>query len=295
MANKYLSLEGLQAYTKQLYINFPSSVEYDNTSGSEKFTYTTYTYDGDTKTASIHDIVTVADLKDDLALGNYAGVDTLTVGSGGTAVTATITDGTANIATLPADVLTGTTSTTLILGNGVTATTQNIGDNSTKVATTAYVDASISGITQPMQYKGGVTLSDTTLTFDNIALDATNGVKVGYTFKVTEDGTGVKAGDVLVAVANVSVTAEHTATYAAANWTIIPAGDDVDVTAVTAGTGLQVGDGTGSQSITSTGTINLKAATGSALGGVIVGNNIDVANDGTISVAVATGSVKGVV
>lgn len=201
--------------------------------------------------------------------------------------------------------------------------------NSTNLITSGAVSAAIQGITSAMVFHGGVvasTVDNTTkLTFDESGL---GNIKVGYTFKFTANGPEAEApftfktGDILIAKVDITHTAGQTVDYVDANWTIVPSGDDVDVTSVgTSGIGLTTSN-SGNAPITSTGTISLKlasdtaltgdtifnlgvnssgnlavkvpTATDSALGLVQKGDNINI-NSGVISVNTATSAQKGVV
>ncbi len=191
-------------------------------------------------------------------------------------------------------------NTTVLSGTPTASGTGNTLANTDVVASTKWVLNEISGITEPMIFKGSVSISGTTLTFD----DGIEEIKTGYTFKFTEAAEDFKAGDVIIAKTAVTVdtTGAHpTATYDADEWTVVPAGDDVDVTAVTAGTGLSatLPSGQSGSTITTTGTINLEPATASTIGGVKVAavgtSNITLAGDGGISVATATDGTLGLV
>ena len=198
--------------------------------------------------------------------------------------------------------------------------------NDLSIATKKYVDDSVKDITSAMVFKGGITAttadSTTTLTLADIHLGKIN---KGYTFKFTANETGgttFKLGDILIANNDITHTAGTTVTYDSNEWTLVPSGEDVDVTSVgVSGVGLGTsvaGDG----DITSTGTINLKLdsqtaltgdticnlgvnssgnlavkvpTAGSTLGLVKDGDRITIANDGSISADIATSSAAGAV
>lgn len=128
-----------------------------------------------------------------------------------------------------------------------TAPTANAGTNTTQIATTQFVQSAISGISGAMYFKGTIGTGGTAGT----ALP-TSGVKVGDTYKIITAGTyagqAAKVGDMFIATA------------ATPTWAYVPSGDDVDVTQVTAGAGLNTtSDDTATDggSITSTGTLYL--------------------------------------
>lgn len=128
-----------------------------------------------------------------------------------------------------------------------TAPTANAGTNTTQIATTQFVQSAISGISGAMYFKGTIGTGGTAGT----ALP-TSGVKVGDTYKIITAGTyagqAAKVGDLFIATATTPT------------WAYVPSGDDVDVTQVTAGAGLNTtSDDTATDggSITSTGTLYL--------------------------------------
>ena len=128
-----------------------------------------------------------------------------------------------------------------------TAPTANAGTNTTQIATTQFVQSAISGISGAMYFKGTIGTGGTAGT----ALP-TSGVKVGDTYKIITAGTyagqAAKVGDMFIATATTPT------------WAYVPSGDDVDVTQVTAGAGLNTtSDDTATDggSITSTGTLYL--------------------------------------
>lgn len=128
-----------------------------------------------------------------------------------------------------------------------TAPTANAGDNSTQIATTSFVQTAISGITGSMSFKGTIGTGGTAGT----TLPTTN-VKVGDTYKIVTAGTyasqAAKVGDLFIATATTPT------------WAYVPSGDDIDVTQVTAGAGLNTtsdDSATDGGSITSTGTLYL--------------------------------------
>lgn len=206
---------------------------------------------------------------------NIGGTVTEGVVSGGTDATIT-NDKKAVFTTLPANTLSGTTSTSLVLGNGVTATTQSQGDNSTKVATTAYVDTAISNLPEPMVFSGGVAVVETvTGTSPNYTYsysvtlpnDITTLIE-GYTFKVTSasgsyptgyDGSKVAVGDTFI-VATAGTISSHVTTDT--TWTIIPSGDEPSGTVTEVATGIGLTGGP----INSSGTIKVNLQSETALG-----------------------------
>ena len=128
-----------------------------------------------------------------------------------------------------------------------TAPTASAGTNTTQIATTQFVQSAISGISGAMYFKGTIGTNGTAGT----ALPTT-GVKVGDTYKIITAGTyagqAAKVGDMFIATATTPV------------WAYVPSGDDVDVTQVNAGAGLNTtsdDSSTDGGSITSTGTLYL--------------------------------------
>lgn len=119
-----------------------------------------------------------------------------------------------------------------------TAPTATAGTNNTQIATTAFVQTAISGVSGAMFFKGTVGTGGTAGT----SLP-TSGVKVGDTYKICSAGTyasqAAKVGDLFIATATTPV------------WAYVPSGDDAAVTSITAGAGLTGG------TITTTGTIAL--------------------------------------
>lgn len=119
-----------------------------------------------------------------------------------------------------------------------TAPTATAGTNNTQIATTAFVQNAISGVSGAMYFKGTIGTGGTAGT-----TLPTSGVKVGDTYKVASVGTyasqAAKVGDLFIATATTPT------------WAYVPSGDDAAVTSVTAGTGLTGG------TITTTGTIAL--------------------------------------
>lgn len=181
---------------------------------------------------------------------------------GGEAGNVTVTNKTADITAVPADII-GTTNH-MTLNDGVLATTPTSTSADGAVATKKYVDDAVQDITSAMVFKGGVTATTsgtpatTTLTLGDAALGDIN---EGYTFKFTANETGgttFKVGDILIANEDITHTAAATITYDSSKWTLVPSGDDVDVTSVGVDTttGLLT-DQTGNAPITSTGTISL--------------------------------------
>lgn len=191
----------------------------------------------------------------------------------------------------------------------VIAVTTEVTENSGALVTSGGVYSAIQGITEPMIFKGGVTLTadstDTTkcsLTITDPASAAN--IKKGFTYKVTTiastptyTGT-IKVGDTLIAAKN---GPDVTATWVEnTDWTIVPSGDEPSGTVTSVGVESS-GDGAAAITVsgtpvTSSGTITLtvNAATDSAFGVVKTGTNIT-NTSGVISVADATTTGKGVV
>lgn len=175
---------------------------------------------------------------------------------GGAAGNVTVTNKTADITAVPADII-GTTGH-MTLSTGVQAAAPT---NDADVANKKYVDDAVQDITSAMVFKGGITATTasntTTLTLGDATLANIN---EGYTFKFTANETGgttFKVGDILIANEDITHTAAATITYDSSKWTLVPSGDDVDVTSVGIDntTGLKLSGG--GTEITSTGTIQL--------------------------------------
>ena len=119
--------------------------------------------------------------------------------------TSIATTGVANIASIPAEILTGA------IPSNVTAMTQSAGDNSTKIATTEYVTNAINALADPMVFMGTLGTNGTITT-----LPTASAANKGYTYKVITDGTYANAtaknGDTLVSDGNI--------------WVLIPSGDE---------------------------------------------------------------------
>lgn len=128
-----------------------------------------------------------------------------------------------------------------------TAPTATAGTNTTQIATTAFVANAVSNITGAMTFKGTVGTGGTVTTLP------TTGVKVGDTYKVCSVGIfssqEAQVGDLFIATATTPT------------WAYVPSGDDVSVTSITAGAGLNTtgsdASSDGGSPITTTGTINL--------------------------------------
>ncbi len=246
---KYLDLTGLQNYHVGILKNFTSDVTYGN-----KYTVVTFTGSGAdlkpeyeankyyTESSGTYTLLTDSETPTGWGTANtyYTAVKELQLNKYSTA---SIVDG-AVVKGNPSNTKLFSIEdlkTDLGLGNAAYQNVTSTYDSTDTVApiSGAGVAQAIQGITEPMIYKGGVTASTsgntTTLTF----ADITSGdITKGFTFKFTADGgtetaTGktFKAGDVLIAVDTVTVSST-TAEYVAANWTYVPAGDDVDVTSV---------------------------------------------------------------
>lgn len=133
--------------------------------------------------------------------------------------TSVATSGVANITSVPASILSGA------IPSAVTATTQTQGDNSTKIATTAYVDAAIDNLPDPMIFKGSLGTGGTIT-----ALPVDGSANIGDTYKVITAGTyaskAAKVGDTFICL---------TKTSSANTWELIPSGDEPSgtVTSVT--------------------------------------------------------------
>ena len=124
--------------------------------------------------------------------------------------TSVATSGVANITSVPASILSGA------IPSAVTATTQTQGDNSTKIATTAYVDAAIDNLPDPMIFKGSLGTGGTIT-----ALPVDGSANIGDTYKVITAGTyaskAAKVGDTFICL---------TKTSSANTWELIPSGDE---------------------------------------------------------------------
>ena len=128
-----------------------------------------------------------------------------------------------------------------------TAPTANAGTNTTQIATTAFVQTAISGVSGAMYFKGTIGIGGTAGTYL-----PTTGVKVGDTYKIVTPGTYAsqvaKVGDLFIATATTPT------------WAYVPSGDETAVTQVTAGAGLNTtssDSSTDGGSITTTGTLYL--------------------------------------
>ena len=108
--------------------------------------------------------------------------------------------------------------------------------NDLNIATKKYVDDSVKDITSAMVFKGGVTATTASNTTTLTLGDATLGdINAGYTFKFTANESGgdtFKIGDILIANEKITHTVAATITYDSSKWTLVPSGDDVDVTSV---------------------------------------------------------------
>lgn len=160
-----------------------------------------------------------------------------------------------NISAIPASIVTAGTFAAGMSANAPTADAH--------IATKKYVDDSVQGITSAMVFKGGVTAStaSTTTTLTIADTDITT-IEKGHTFKFTANETGgktFKTGDIIIYTSDTAATvSSHTLTYDASEWTLVPSGDDVDVTSVGAsGVGIKTNLADNAD-ITSTGEISLK-------------------------------------
>ena len=106
--------------------------------------------------------------------GNVSGATTIA----GTTVNATTINATTTNSALVGNVtgnvsgdLTGNVTATSVLADGVTGTTQSLGDNSTKVATTAYVDSTVTA--QDLDISDGTTSSSVDLDSETLTIQGT--------------------------------------------------------------------------------------------------------------------------
>lgn len=178
-------------------------------------------------------------------------------------------------------------------------TTDTYSSTGTDPVTGKAVAEAIAGIASAMVYKGAMTIaitgSGTTPTYTLTV--TTSSIKTGYVYKVTSvtnsyTGTGTvedfKAGDAFIAVSDLTPTGSgstYTITYDSSKWTVIPAGDDIDVTEVaTSGIGITTESGS---AITTTGTIKLKLhGTAGALddGNFVANVGVNSGDDGNLAV-----------
>lgn len=125
-----------------------------------------------------------------------------------------------------------------------TAPTPAASDNSTKIATTAYVDAAITNLPEPMLFKGSLGTGGTIT-----SLPSATTSNEGFVYKVITNGTyasqAAKVGDTFISDGS--------------NWVLIPSGDEPSGTVTSVGVanatngGLSVSD----SPVTSSGTITL--------------------------------------
>lgn len=184
-----------------------------------------------------------------------------------------VTDHVAAVIIYPKDVVkisddasTATTNNTLPAGILTAAPTADL-----ELANKKYVDDSTT-LAGHMKFKGTVGTGGDVTTLPL----TTSTAKVGDTYKVYVDGTytidsassdpatqAAKVGDLFICKVS-STTATPAVVY-----TYVPSGDDVDVTAIAVGTGMTVEDDTthSTTSLTTTGTIGLALASGTALTG----------------------------
>lgn len=179
-------------------------------------TVNTFSANADTNvTANIEVPTKTSDLTNDSGYTTNTGTIT-GVSVNGTSVA---TSGVANIASVPASILTGA------IPSAVTATTQTQGDNSTKIATTAYVDTAVDNLPEPMVFKGSLGTGGTITT-----LPVDGSANIGDTYKVITAGTyaskSADVGDIFICL---------TKTSSANTWELIPSGDEPNgtVTSVT--------------------------------------------------------------
>ena len=181
----------------------------------------------------------------------------------------------------------GFPATGVVLPNGSTATTQTTGDNSTKVATTAFVQASVTGL---LEFKGGFNANTGDIVGGgNLTSGATRvAVAVGDYYVVTVDGNffGNTATPLTVGDSVIVQTAAAAGASVEADFIVVQSDTDL-ATATTVGLGNVV-PGT-SATVTApyvagTATIDVVDSTAAQKGAVIVA-----ASTG-ISVAYASGT-----
>ena len=145
--------------------------------------------------------------------------------------------------------------------------TDTVAQGSSSLITSGGVQAAIQGITEPMIFKGGATLtadsSDTTKCAITITDQTITVIKKGYTFKITEIASSptytgtLKVGDTLIAAKEApKLTADWVENT---DWVIVPSGDEPSGTVTSVGVEAASGTPitvTGSP-ITSSGTITL--------------------------------------
>lgn len=121
-----------------------------------------------------------------------------------------IVDNTSGYATLASPNFTGTP----------TAPTPTASDNSTKIATTAYVDAAITNLPEPMLFKGSLGIGGTIT-----SLPSATTFNEGFVYKVITNGTyasqAAKVGDIFISDGS--------------NWVLIPSGDEPSGTVTSVG------------------------------------------------------------
>jgi hypothetical protein len=175
----------------------------------------------------------------------------------------------------------------VVLPNGSTATTQTTGDNSTKVATTAFVQASVTGL---LEFKGGFNANTGDIVGGgNLTSGATRvAVAVGDYYIVTVDGNffGNTATPLTVGDSVIVQTAAAAGASVEADFIVVQSDTDL-ATATTVGLGNVV-PGT-SATVTApyvagTATIDVVDSTASQKGAVIVAGGTG------ISVAYASGT-----
>lgn len=205
----------------------------------------------------------------------------------GDATKVTVTDHTADITSINADLVAVVTEgepssagyadrvAQNTLADGVRAATQTAGDNSSKIATTAYVDNAVEELPQAMIFRGSLG-TDGTVTDLPAAAKGTAGDV--YKVIVADDYTTVHAEDpeedvkVYAEVGDLFICGQtgtgSGATYA---WNLIPSGDvpagTVTSVGVTAGLTTTIGETTGNSPITGAGTINLNLNSTSGITG----------------------------
>ncbi len=161
-----------------------------------------------------------------------------------------------------------------------TAPTPDASSNDTSVATTAFVISALTGISSPMRFIGSLGTEGTAT-----SLPTASNENQGYTYKVitadTYQGVTAKVGDVLVSNGT--------------SWVLIPSGDEPSgtVTSITPGNGLL--NGTTTDAITTSGTLNINYGTTTAnIGTAAAGSATTVSrSDHVHAIDLATGDANG--
>ena len=139
-----------------------------------------------------------------------------------------------------------------------TAPTAAAGTNTTQIATTAFVQTAISGITDAMVFIGSIGEANGSGTISAIP---TANVKVGHTYKIVdEDKTIAAANSATGAIVTAKVGDTIVATDVTPKWVVIPSGDEPSGTvtsiAIANGDGITVSGGP----ITTSGTFTVTHA-----------------------------------